>query len=401
VVQDHRSSAQLHIVWIYSGSLAAALDAATWLKTVKELRSFGWRVTLLAVGPDGCHQIRGVEVLCIPRPEVYLLRQVAFHLRVLQVVVRQWATIDLILFHEISAPWILPLRLVRRLAGRQRPVLVMDTRSLPMPSADKETWRDKLRKRSHRIANQLGNSYVDGRLAITQRMAAAVRIPAGKLWGTWPSGAEVEYFALACIKRRWPLPNASIHLIHHGSLHHERNLMTLCRAVAHANAEGMSFALSLVGDGTERAELEDFATQTNGRVRVVSPVPYEEIPEMLARAHIGVLPFPDEEKFRVSSPIKLFEYMAAGLPILATRIVCHTDVVGPGNYAFWAQDAGEQGLLDALRLVWQSRDFLSEMGRQAAIAADGWTWTASAEKLRKALEKGFQSLLSPMEIESL
>ena len=40
--------------------------------------------------------------------------------------------------------------------------------------------------------------------------------------------------------------------------------------------------------------------------------PHDQIPEVLARAHVGVLPFPDEEKFRVSSPIKLFEYMAAG-----------------------------------------------------------------------------------------
>jgi glycosyltransferase involved in cell wall biosynthesis len=278
---------------------------------------------------------------------------------------------------------ILPLRLVRSLTGKLLPALVMDTRSLPMPSSHKQTWKDKVRKGAYIIENQLGNRCADGRLAITQRMAEAVRIPTEKLWGTWPSGADVEHFALARKDRRWPLPNASIHLIHHGSLHRERNLMTLCRVVVRANAEGMSFNLSLVGDGRERAELEDFATQTNGQVRVVSPVPYEQIPEVLARAHIGVLPFPDEEKFRVSSPIKLFEYMAAGLPILATRIVCHTDVVGPGNYAFWAQDAGEQGLLNALRLVWQH--WTSERDGDSVIAAKVDLDSVGGE-IKKALE---------------
>jgi hypothetical protein len=68
VVQEHRSSEQFYIIWIYSGSLAAALDAATWLKTVEELRRFGWRVTLVAAGPDGCHQIRGVEVYLYSDP---------------------------------------------------------------------------------------------------------------------------------------------------------------------------------------------------------------------------------------------------------------------------------------------------------------------------------------------
>jgi len=401
VVRDHRSSDQLHVVWIYSGSLAAALDSATWLKTTEELRNLGCHVTLVSKGPSGYQQIHGVEVLCIPRPEVYLLRHVVFHLRVLHLVLSQWATIDVIVFHERSAPWILPLRLVRSLTGKRRPLLVMDTRSLPMEPSNKRTWKEKLRKGAYLIEKQLGNRCADGRLAITQRMAKAVGIPTKKLWGIWPSGVDVEHFALARKDRRWPSPGDSIHLIYHGSLHRERNLMTLCRAVTRANAEGMSFNLSLVGKGTERAKLEDFAAQTHMAVRIVPPVPYEEIPEALARAHIGVLSFPDEEKFRVSSPIKLFEYMAAGLPILATRIVCHTDVVGGEEYAFWAEDASEQGLLDALRLVWRSRDLLSEMGRQAAIAAEGWTWAASAEKLKKALEQGFQSLISPMEIECL
>jgi glycosyltransferase involved in cell wall biosynthesis len=400
MVRNYESANDLRIIWVYSGSLATVMSAATWLRTVKVLRQFGWEVTLVATGPTGYHKIHGVEVLCIPRPEVYLLRQAVFHLKVLLVILRHWGKLDLILFHEISAPWILPLRLVRCLTGQQRPALVMDTRSLPMEPPGNETWKDKVRKVAYIIESELGNRYADGRLAITNRMAEAVRIPTKRLWGTWPSGADVEHFSLARKHRIWPSPDGPIHIIHHGSLHRERNLLTLCRAVALADAEGMSFKLSLVGDGTARAELEVFAAQTHGNIRVFPPMPYEEIPETLSRAHIGVLPFPDEEKFRVSSPIKLFEYMAAGLPILATRIVCHTDVVGSGEYAFWAEDASEQGLLDALREIWRSRDLLSEMGRQAALAAQEWTWTASAEKLKKSLEKGSQSQISPMELYS-
>ncbi len=87
-------------------------------------------------------------------------------------------------------------------------------------------------------------------------------------------------------------------MIYHGTLHYERNLITLCYATTHANLEGMFFELSLVGDGTGRVELEDFAAQSKGRIRVVPLVKYENIPDLLAKSHIGVLPFPDEEKFR-------------------------------------------------------------------------------------------------------
>jgi len=306
-------------------------------------------------------------------------------------VVRQWATLDLILFHESSAPWILPLQFVHCLAGKRRPALVMDTRSLPMPDSNKKTWKDKLRKGAYLIEKRLGNRCADGRLAITERMAEAVGTPAQKLWGVWPSGVNLEQFASAQTIRRWPLPGEPIHLIYIGALHYERNLLTLSQAVEQANSEGTAFRLTLVGAGTARAELEKFAAQSAGRIRVISPVPHDQVPEVLARAHVGVLPFPDEEKFRVSSPIKLFEYMAAGLPILATRIVCHTDVVGSGEYAFWAKDSAEPSLVDALRLIWQSENSLSDMGKHAAIAAKDWTWTASAMKLKQALESGTAS----------
>jgi glycosyltransferase involved in cell wall biosynthesis len=384
-----------HLVWIYPGLLAKTLDGATWLNTTRELRKLGWRVTLVTVGPDDCDQIRGIEVLCIPRPEIYFVRQIAFHLRLLHFLIRHWSTVDLILFHERSAPWILPLRFLRRLRSKRGPVFVMDTRSLPMPPDNNQTWKDKLRKGAYLIEKQLGNRFADGRLAITRPMVEAVGIPAKKLWGTWPSGVDVEHFARARNQRRWPLPVDPIRLIYHGSMHYERNLMTLCRAVAIANAGGMSFDLSLVGDGTERAELERFAAQTKTAIRVLPPVPYEGIPDVLARAHLGVLPFPDEEKFRVSSPIKLFEYMAAGMPVLVTRIFCHTDVVGCGRYAFWAEDATKQGLIEGLCLVWRSRNLLSEMGRHAANASKTWTWKASAESLKKAVQTGLVSCSPP------
>ena len=384
-----------HLVWIYDGALNLAMDSATWLRTTYELRKSGFHVTLISAGDPDCRKIYDVDVLCISRPDIYLLRQFIFHFQVISYILAHWRDINIILCAEISFLWFLPLRLAQNLLVSKQWALVMDTRSLPMQSIQKETWKEKLRKQFYKITVRLANRYADGRLAITQRIADALQIPKDKLWGIWPSGATEEHFVLARAKRRWPSsPDDTIRLIYHGSMHYERNLITLCRAVTRANADGFSFELQLVGDGTERAELENYAAQTNGFIVVVDSKPYDQIPEWLARAHVGVLPFPDEEKFQVSSPVKLFEYMAAGMPILATRIVCHTDVVGEGEYVFWAESSDEQGLLDALLLVWKSREKLSSMGGQAAIASKMWTWAASADKLRNALEIGMKNFTS-------
>jgi glycosyltransferase involved in cell wall biosynthesis len=389
---DRRSSAIPHLVWVCPGSPARSLDAATWLETTRELRKLGWRVTLVMEGPAGDQFVQGVKVRCIPKPRVYLLGQGVFHIQLLGLLAVEWPTIHLILFHQLSAVWLLPLRFIRPLTRRRSPLLVMDTRTVPMEATRTATRKDQLRGRFYQLMNRLANHWADGQTAITRHMADLACIPPEQLWGIWSSGARLARFAPALRDRRWPIEEEPIHLIYVGVLHYERNLLSLCRAVEKANDEGMAFVLSLVGNGTERADLEKFALQTQGRVRIVPPIPHDQVPSLLAQAHIGVLPFPDEEKFRVSSPIKLFEYMAAGLPVLATRIVCHTDVIGDGHFAFWAEGAGVGELSAALRLIWDARIHFGKMGREAAAAAQAWTWEVSARRLKASLERGLYNV---------
>jgi glycosyltransferase involved in cell wall biosynthesis len=237
----------------------------------------------------------------------------------------------------------------------------------------------------------MGNRWADGQTTITNRMAQVVHVPPERLWGTWPSGVTLATFTPAQQQRTWPTIADPIHLIYIGSLHYERNLINLCRAVEVANAAGMAFHLTLLGEGSERADLTQFAQQTSGRIQVLPSIPHAQVPQLLAQAHVGVLPFPDEEKFRVSSPIKLFEYMAAGLPILATRIVCHTDVIGDGDYVFWAESADVAGIYAALRNLWNRRERLPQQSRLAAAAAPAWSWHAAAKKLSRALVHGLEA----------
>jgi len=74
----------------------------------------------------------------------------------------------------------------------------------------------------------------------------------------------------------------------------------------------------LVGDGTVKAALiEQAAGLPAGRVRFHDPIPKTEIPALLGAADFGLHVLADVELFRYGvSPNKLFDYMAAGLPVL-------------------------------------------------------------------------------------
>ena len=378
-----------HLVWVRSTTLSE-LNATPTLSVTRELRIMGWQVTLTAAGQAGYRKIQGVEVLGFQRPDIYFLRQLLFYIKVISWLFQNWKAIDVLLFDVMGAPWLTPLRFFRVLINQKRPLFAMDTRSVHMTDPRKENIKDRMRRLLYAVTQRWSNYTVDGRLAITQRMAELIRIPPKKLWGIWPSGVDPKQFTQARAVRRWPSHDDAINIIYIGCTPYGRNLMSVCKAIVQANSQGMKFTFSIYGEGGEQADLAKFAKHTSGQINVNSPVPHEEVWKVLAQAHIGVLPFPDEPKYQVSSPIKLFEYMASGLPILATRIYCHTDVVGNGRYAFWADKYDVDGMVDAMRLIWQSRTVLDELGIQAAIAADDWTWTASARKMKIALEKGLE-----------
>ena len=374
---------RLRLLWV-SPVTPDKLDSATWVDTTRELRRQGVDVTLITIGPAGKHSYRGVEVLNIPRPSVYLFGQVLFHLGLLRFLLPRLGDYDVILFHQLSAVWLLPLRLL----GRRRPRLVMDTRDM----VDFTTTSLKIRLRTawFDLITRLAARFADGQTAITPRMAELVDIPAEQLWGIWPSGVEAERFAAAAKARHWPFQAEPIRLVYVGVFLAKRNLLPLSRAVNRAVSDGQGFILSLYGDGPLKEELELVSAAGNRAVCVERPVPHEEVPHILARAHVGVTSLPEvgDIKYEASSPIKLFEYMAAGMPVLATSNKCHTDVVGDGRYAFWADGVDEQTLVNVLHHIWESRTELAQLGSEAQDDVHGWTYAANAAKLKAALVYG-------------
>lgn len=381
-----------HLIWVTPNDLTAALDAATFLDTAEELRRLGWRVSLLSGSPENIKSVRGIAITPIPSPDIYFLGQHIFHQRALRFIKRQNPGADVVLFHQVSGLWMLKLLPWRAVHRRSRPLVVLDTRSVYMPEkTTRKQIKGVLRETYLNLINWMANRWVDGQTAITARIAQSIHIPEDKLWGCWSSGVNPAHFAHSAEMRRWPSSSETIKLIYIGSTHHERNLLPLSQAVIQANQSGMQFHFTIIGSGAQQEELKGYANQYPAHLSVHDAVPHEDIPGWLADAHVGVLPFPDEEKFRVSSPIKLFEYMASGLVIMATRIVCHTDVMGSAKYAFYADGSDTASLLAGLEKIWQARENLPALGLQAMQDVNKWSWEAAAKQLKQALEKGLAS----------
>jgi glycosyltransferase involved in cell wall biosynthesis len=144
-----------------------------------------------------------------------------------------------------------------------------------------------------------------------------------------------------------------------GRLKAPKDFVTLVRAVAELPQE--SCELLIVGEGPDRPELEAEIDRLglDGRVRLAGE--RDDVPDLLARADVFVLASASE-----GMPISVLEAMAAGLPVVASRVGGVPEVVADGETGLLVPPGSSQDLAAALgRLLadFKLRQRLGDAGR--------------------------------------
>ena len=106
-----------------------------------------------------------------------------------------------------------------------------------------------------------------------------------------------------------------------GSLKPWHGTETLLEAFRNVHAVAPNTHLLIVGDGPGREELEQYARNHGfaAAVTFTGNVPHDAIPDYIAAMDVTVAPYKPYENFYYS-PIKIFEYMIMGKPVVAGRI---------------------------------------------------------------------------------
>ncbi len=127
-----------------------------------------------------------------------------------------------------------------------------------------------------------------------------------------------------------------------GSLRAYKGQATLLAAAAMLPA-GVTVEL-LGGSDAERAALGDLA----GAVRLAGELPYAGVPDRIAGWTAALMPL-DDDLFgsRLCNPIKLWEYLAVGLPVVAARLPTLGEVLGPEE-ASWYRPGDPASLAAAI-----------------------------------------------------
>lgn len=133
---------------------------------------------------------------------------------------------------------------------------------------------------------------------------------------------------------------------------------------------GINAVALIVGDGTRRADIEAHAMTVGADDTVIftGRVPHDQVLDHYALMDVFVVPRLDERAARLVTPLKPFEAMAAGLPLLVSDLPALTEITGYGERGESFAVGDVTALTDAL--VRLARD----PTRREELAAAGRCW---------------------------
>ena len=156
-----------------------------------------------------------------------------------------------------------------------------------------------------------------------------------------------------------------------GGFQHWHGLDRLVESFAHVLPEVPEAKLLLVGDGRARPAVEqkiaEFGVESN--VIITGLVPQARVPEMLAVADIAVLPYPQLPRELWFSPLKLYEYMAAGKAIVASRAGQIAEVIRHGHNGLFVEPGDVADLSQTMLKMLKDPAERARLGQNARCQA--------------------------------
>ena len=188
------------------------------------------------------------------------------------------------------------------------------------------------------------------------------------------NGVDVERFAMAGgdVRQRLGIDDRPV-VGFVGTLKAWHGTATLIRAMgilARKRGADRSLYLLIVGDGPERDRLEQLVADESltSMIRFTGMIAHDQMPAYIAAMDIAVAPYDQTPDFYFS-PLKLFEYMAAGKPIVAAGIGQIAECIQDGETGLLYPPGDDAALTRAIEQLLADRRQAMALGRSAQEAA--------------------------------
>ena len=141
--------------------------------------------------------------------------------------------------------------------------------------------------------------------------------------------------------------------------------------------------LLFVGDGPERSRIEALASAAGVRAVFTGTVEPDEMPRHLAAMDVGVV-LADPRSFHYS-PLKVAEYLAAGLAVVAPDVEPLAGRLEPGRNSVLYPPGDSAALRSVLEQLASDAERVRSLRAGALASAPEWSWDEQVRRVRAAL----------------
>jgi len=208
-----------------------------------------------------------------------------------------------------------------------------------------------------------------------------------------PNGADLDAFEIKEtkneIRNRLSLPGGKFIAAYVGHLYDWKGAGVIL-AAAGLTKEMKDLIFLLVGGAPE--DLEKYrrktAVENLDNVMLAGYQERKRIPAYLAAADCLLLPniAESKESEHYTSPIKMFEYMAAGRPIVASDLPSIREILDDGDCLFIRPGSAED-LLAKIGILRQDKELSAKIVANAKEKVKNYSWQKRAEKILNFIEK--------------
>jgi glycosyltransferase involved in cell wall biosynthesis len=247
--------------------------------------------------------------------------------------------------------------------------LIFEVHEIFNLTTSNENKRDKLRSLEYKVYNK-----ADAVISISKSLKEYLIN-----MGTSQKKTHVIYNG---VDKNWfdmPRTSYGSYICYIGSLYPWKGVDTLISAMKYLPDE----RLLIIGGGRRLGELKILADRegVSGRVTFIGTVSHDKVPEYLSDAKIAVLPNILNGPSQFSSPIKLFEYIASGVPIIASDIPVFKEILVDGKNAILFEPGNKQALAESIGKITHDLEQARRMAISARKNAENYTYQKRAEKI--------------------
>lgn len=368
-------------------SVHPCFDVRIFEKEARSLSQAGYDVTLAAIADFEEKLVEGIRVLGLPQPKTKALRPLNWF-RLIRIALREKA--DLYHFHD---PELLLVASLTKLLTAS-PIIYDVHENYPQDILTKEWIPGALRQAVSKIFEVFEDNmvkFMDGVLVVNEHLEQRFRGKSRVI--TVSNYSRTDLFAGEQLDSEDSEDRLTPYFVYAGRVSDDRGIYECVQALERLRDEKAQLLCAGRIGHVSNQELRWLldAGESDQRFRYLGLLPYEDIPALLSRAVAGLLCFRATPNNVLGTPNKLFEYMSAGIPVIASDFPFIRQVLLDAECGLLVRPDDVQEISQAMAHLLDNPDDAQRMGRNGLRAVkERYNWEVEEKKLLAL----YQALLS-------